>query len=287
MRFSKMHGAGNDFVILDLRDGTPAPTPALCRVLGDRHRGVGCDQILTIEPPRTDGSVASYGIWNSDGTAARQCGNGARCVAAWLVRDDASLGALFQLDSPSGTHAAERLADGQWRIAMGVPMFDPAAIPLHADAPRDVYSAKVDGTEVRFGAVSMGNPHAVVEVDDVAAAPVASLGPALQRSPLFPDSVNVGFAQVIAPDRIRLRVHERGAGETLACGSGACAASVVLMRRGRIGRDVLVELPGGTLRIVWPDEHAPVTMAGPAAFVYEGTLDPAATSTAIQGERTQ
>jgi len=286
MRFSKMHGAGNDFVIVDLRAGTPAPTPALCRVLGDRHRGVGCDQILTIEPPRSAGATASYGIWNSDGSAARQCGNGARCVAAWLARDDASLGARFQLDSPSGTHAVERLEGGQWRVAMGVPAFDPAAIPLRVDAPRDTYSAEAGGTPVRFGAVSMGNPHAVIEVDDVAAAPVASLGPALQRSPLFPDSVNVGFAQVVAPDRIRLRVHERGAGETLACGSGACAAAAVLMRRGRIARDAAVELPGGTLHIAWPDDQSPVTMAGPTAFVFEGTLDPASTPTAIQGEHT-
>ena len=274
MRFSKMHGAGNDFVILDLRAGQPDPTPALCRLLGDRHRGVGCDQILTIGPPRTAGATASYGIWNSDGSPARQCGNGARCVAAWLARDDAGLGPTFQLDSPSGTHAVARLDGGQWRVAMGVPIFDPVAIPLRVVTPDDVYSAEVDGTPVRFGAVSMGNPHAVLEVDDVASAPVGSLGPALQRNALFPDSVNVGFAQVLAPARIRLRVHERGAGETLACGSGACAAAVVLMRRGRIARDAAVELPGGTLRIVWPDDHAAVTMSGPAAFVFEGMLDP-------------
>jgi diaminopimelate epimerase len=275
LRFSKMHGAGNDFVVLDLRDGAPPPTPAQSRALADRHAGVGCDQILTIEPPRSAQALASYRIWNADGGNAAQCGNGARCVAAWLVRDGAAgAGDAFVLDSPSGSHAVERLPDGGgYRIAMGVPEFAPQALPMLGFAgAQDEYALDLDGREVRFGAASMGNPHVLVEVDDVARAPVAALGAALQAHPAFPDSANVGFAQVESRDRIRLRVFERGAGETLACGSGACAAAAILMRRGRIDRDVAVALPGGTLRIGWRDDGAPITMAGPATFVFEGTL---------------
>lgn len=272
IRFSKMHGAGNDFVVLDLRDGGPAPGTALCRALADRHRGVGCDQILTIEPPRSSDAVAAYGIWNADGTSSQQCGNGARCVAAWLVRDGAARGDRFVLDSPSRTHAVDVLGDACYRVAMGVPEFMPARIPLaEFDAAQDAYHVALDGeARVRFGAVSMGNPHAVIEVPAVDDAPVQRIGSALQQSPWFPESVNVGFAQVLSPHRIRLRVFERGVGETLACGSGACAAVAVLVRQGRVGREVAVSLPGGELHIAWPRDDAPVTMAGPAAFVFEG-----------------
>lgn len=274
LRFSKMHGAGNDFVVLDLRNGAPPPDAALARALGDRHKGVGCDQILTIEPPRSAQAVAAYGIWNSDGSAAVQCGNGARAVAAWLVRDGTARGAHFVVDSPAGTHGVDALGDGRYRIAMGVPGFAPAQVPLAGfAAAQDEYRVAVEGREVRFGAVAVGNPHAVVLVDDVATAPVGVLGPALQRSGAFPESVNVGFAQVETRGRIRLRVYERGAGETLACGSGACAAAAVLMRRGLVDREVDVALPGGTLRIGWRDDASPITMAGPAAFVFEGEFD--------------
>jgi diaminopimelate epimerase len=271
LRFSKMHGAGNDFVVLDLRDGAPPPDAALCRALGDRHNGVGCDQILTIEAPRSAGAVAAYGIWNADGSAARQCGNGARCVAAWLVRDGSAPTSGFLVDSPTGLHAVDVLDDERYRIAMGAPEFTPARIPLAGfDATQDRYTLVVDGVALDFGAVSMGNPHALLVVEHVDAAPVAALGPALQRHPAFPDSVNVGFAQVETRARIRLRVYERGVGETLACGSGACAAAAILMRRGVIDRRVAVALPGGELTIEWPRDDAPVTMAGPAAFVFEG-----------------
>ena len=273
-RFSKMHGAGNDFVVIDLRGGAPAPTAELCRLLGDRHFGVGCDQILTIEPPRSPGAVAAYGIWNSDGSAAIQCGNGARAVAAWLVRDGTARGERFVVDSPSGTHGVDVLGDGRYRIAMGVPRFVPAEIPLAGFAQaQDTYALDIGGQPIRFGAVAVGNPHAVVQVEDVALAPAALLGPALQRSGAFPESVNVGFAQVESRDRIRLRVYERGAGETLACGSGACAAAAVMMRRGLVEREVDVVLPGGTLRIGWRDDASPITMAGPARFVFEGEFD--------------
>lgn len=272
LRFSKMHGAGNDFVVLDLRDGAPPPAPHLCRALADRHTGVGCDQILTIEPAAGAGSLASYRIWNADGSASAQCGNGARCVAAWLVRAGATREPRFHLDSPAGTHVVDVLGGGRYRVAMGVPRFDPAQVPMLGVAqPQALYETALDeGEHVRFGAVSMGNPHAVIEVDDVDAAPVRMLGPALQVSPLFPQSANIGFAQVVDRGRIRLRVFERGVGETLACGSGACAAVAVLARRGRVDREVVVALAGGELHIAWPDDAAQVAMTGPTAFVFEG-----------------
>ena len=273
LRFTKMHGAGNDFVVLDLRDGTPPPSPDQCRALSDRHAGVGCDQVLTIEAPTAPGAAARYRVWNADGSEARQCGNGARCIAAWLARDGAVAAADggFVLESPAGTHRALRLGDGRFAVAMGVPRFAPQAVPLAGwNDAQDAYAVEVAGREVRFGAVSMGNPHAVVEVVDVDAAPVAALGPLLQRHPAFPDSANVGFAERVARDRIRLRVFERGAGETLACGSGACAAAAVLMRRGVVDRELAVVLPGGELRVAWPSDAAPVILSGPAAFVFEG-----------------
>ena len=271
LRFSKMHGAGNDFVVLDLRDGTLPPDAALASRLADRHFGVGCDQILTIEAPRSVDAVASYRIWNSDGSASQQCGNGARCVAAWLVRDGVAQGERFRVDSPLATHDVMRLGGDRYSIAMGVPQFDPTKIPLTGFvAAQDRYAIQLDGETVHFGAVSMGNPHALIEVADIETAFVTVLGPALQSSSVFPQSANIGFAQVVARDRLRLRVYERGVGETLACGSGACAAAAILIRRGAIDRQVNISLPGGDLQISWPDDAAEVIMSGPAAFVFEG-----------------
>ncbi|HEY0661401.1 MAG TPA: diaminopimelate epimerase [Lysobacter sp.] len=268
-----MHGAGNDFVVLDLRGGLSPPDAATCRRLADRHTGVGCDQLLTVESPRSAAAVASYRIWNADGSPSQQCGNGARCIAAWLVRDGGVTTAEFLLDSPVGTHAVEHLGGDRYRIAMGVPDFTPARIPLQGfDAAQDEYVLQIRDAMVVFGAVSMGNPHAVIEVDDVDAAPVATIGPLLQSRTAFPQSANVGFAQVDSRGRIRLRVYERGVGETLACGSGACAAAAVLMRRGRVDRELTVALPGGELVIAWPTDDAPMTMAGPTAFAFEGDI---------------
>ena len=274
MRFSKMHGAGNDFVVLDLRGGMPAPTPALCEKMADRHFGIGCDQILTIEPPRQAEAVAAYRIWNADGSASGQCGNGARCIAAWLARaGSAPAAAGFSIESPAGLHPVQHDGAGGFVIDMGAARFAPVDIPLAGvAAAQNEYVLDLDGQTLRFGAASMGNPHAVIEVDAVAAAPVAALGAALQRSSVFPESCNVGFAEVRAPDHIRLRVYERGVGETLACGSGACAAVAVLARRGRVDalRGVAVELPGGTLRVRQDAASGTLLMGGPAAFVFEG-----------------
>ncbi|KRG44266.1 diaminopimelate epimerase [Stenotrophomonas pictorum JCM 9942] len=271
LRFTKMHGAGNDFVVLDLRDGSPPPDTALAARLADRHRGVGCDQILTIEPARSDGAVASYRIWNSDGSSSQQCGNGARCVAAWLVRAGVAQGDEFIIDSPTRSHTVQRLGPDQYAVAMGRPVFAPAQIPLLGfPRAREEYVLSLQGENVRFGTVSMGNPHAVLEVGLIDAAPLERIGPLLQQHASFPESVNVGFAQVMDAGHARLRVYERGVGETLACGSGACAAAVVLMQRGRLRRDAVMSLPGGDLRIQWPADDAEVVMSGPAAFVFDG-----------------
>ena len=272
LRFAKMHGAGNDFVMLDRRGDESPIDPALAIRLADRHTGVGCDQVITIESPRGSEAVAYYGIWNADGSSSRQCGNGARCVAAWLIRDGLAE-ASFVLESPSGPVLAQRRDDGGIAINMGVPDFSAAAIGLDVEDEADPYEWKIEGAPVQFGAVSIGNPHAVIAVDDTAQAPVAHLGAALQNDPTFRDSCNVGFAQVLARDRIRLRVFERGAGETLACGSGACAAVAVLARRGLLDRDVAVELPGGTLRISWDGPGHAIWLAGPTAFVFEGEFN--------------
>src|SRR5687768_9965452 len=196
--FTKMHGAGNDFVLLDCRAGAPLPDAALARALGDRHRGVGFDQLLTIEDATQAGSLARYRIWNADGSPSQQCGNGARCVAAWLARDGAAGSGDFALDSPAGTHAVQPLGADRYRIAMGVPDFAPQAVPLSGfDTAQDEYSIDIDGRDVRFGALSMGNPHAVLEVLDAASAPVETLGPALQRSGALPQSGNIGFVEVV------------------------------------------------------------------------------------------
>ncbi len=269
LRFSKLHGAGNDFVVIDRRDACVPLDPALIHRLCDRHRGVGCDQLLTIEPPRTPGAALAYGIWNTDGSPAGQCGNGARCVAAWARRAGIIDVGEALLDSPSGTVRAHAGDDGTIAIDLQVPEFAPQAIPLNAVAT-DRYQALIDGEPIEFGAVSLGNPHAVIVVDDVSSTDVARIGRALQQDPRFPDRCNVGFAQIVDRGRIRLRVFERGVGETLACGSGACAAVAVLRRRGLLDARVAVELPGGTLQIFWPEAAAPMRMAGPTAFVFEG-----------------
>lgn len=268
--FSKMHGIGNDFVVIDCRERALPLTAAQIARLGDRHVGVGFDQLLTIEPSRDPDCAWRYGIYNRDGSQAGQCGNGVRCVAAWLRRAGALADGLTRLQSPSGAVAVEMLADGRVRVDMGVPQFAPAAIPLREAQTATTYRRRLGAAEIEFGAVSMGNPHAVIEVADVAAAPVADWGPALETHADFPDRANVGFAQVLSPQAIRLRVWERGVGETQACGSGACAAVVALARRGRVGADVAVQLPGGLLQISWAGPGEPVWMTGPAAFVFEG-----------------
>jgi diaminopimelate epimerase len=271
LHVSKMHGAGNDFIVLDLRDAE-APSPELCRALANRHTGIGCDMILGVNTPRSSQAAASYKIWTADGSQSQQCGNGARCIAAWVVRAGIAEGARFALDSPSGTHEVDVLDKQRFRITMCVPEFEPERIPLYGfDNKQDIYEAELDGgISVRFAAVSIGNPHAVIEVDDIDNTPVKLIGQALQNSRVFLPTVNVGFAEILSRDRIKLRVYEYGAGETLACGSGACAAAAVLMQQNRIDRSVSVALPGGDLYVNWPGNNAQIMLTGPTAFVFEG-----------------
>lgn len=274
--FSKMHGIGNDFVIIDMRTSSFEISEELCLQLSDRHIGVGCDQIITIHPAEdAKNCVAKYLIWNSDGSKAQQCGNGARCVAAWLVRDAESQGKplanAFNLQSPTRVHHVQRHADGQYSIEMGKPDFDPAALPYLPEKASPTADALELNNEVyHYSVVSMGNPHAVVDTTDIVNVPVEVLATQLQTSAAFPDSVNVGFAELRSPQAIALRVYERGVGETLACGSGACAAAAVLMQKNMVDRTVNVHLPGGVLTISWPDQDQPMVMTGSATFVFEG-----------------
>ena len=270
LHFSKMHGIGNDFVIVDARQHRLALTVEQIRDLADRHRGVGFDQLLTVEHSPDPDCAFAYGIWNTDGSKAGQCGNGVRCVAAWLARDGALPSGPVRLLSPSGPVDVERLVDGQVRVGMGIPEFEPSMIPLLAEPGDDHYAAVVDGKTLAFDAVSMGNPHAVIVVADVESADVAAIGPALETSALFPGRCNVGFVQVLARDHVRLRVWERGVGETLACGTGACAAIACLRKRDRVDSRVAVDLPGGRLRIEWEGKGHALWMTGPATFTFEG-----------------
>jgi diaminopimelate epimerase len=269
LHFTKMHGIGNDFVVLDCRTQLFALDAAQIARIGDRHIGVGFDQLLTIEPARNPSCLFYYGIYNADGSMSGQCGNGVRCVAAWLKRAGVLGTGAARLESPSGPVAVELLADGRVRVDMGEPRFAPEAIPLTLSSA-DPYALTVGDRRIEFGAVSMGNPHAVVEVADVTAAPLAEIGAALSTNAHFPQSCNVGVVQIVGRAQVKLRVRERGVGETLACGTGACAAVAVLRRRAQVEATVAVDLPGGRLEIRWDGPGHALWMTGPAAFVYEG-----------------
>jgi diaminopimelate epimerase len=273
IRFTKMHGAGNDFVILDRLAGAPFPDAALARRLADRHFGVGCDQIMVIEAALTPEHAFRYRIVNADGSAAGQCGNGARCVAAYL-RDRYGMTDGALLDSPGGPVHVGFGPDGSVELALGQPRLDPAQIPFAAGARQSRYCLELAGQSVEIAALSMGNPHAVMQVEAVDCAAVATLGPAIEHHPCFPDRANVGFVQIIDRSQVRLRVWERGVGETLACGSGACAAVVALRLIDAIDAAVAVDLPGGRLKVRWQGEGEPVYLSGPATLVFEGVFYP-------------
>ena len=269
LRFSKMHG--NDFVVLDCRQRAFPLDAAQIRALADRHTGVGFDQLLSIEPARNPGCAFYYGIWNADGSPSGQCGNGVRCVAAWLHRAGAlALGDSVTIESPSGPVTVRLLGTNEVTVDMGEPVFEPARVPFAAAATADRYEIVVGDERLDIGAVSMGNPHAVVAVNDLADPALQRLGPLLTNHPRFAQGANAGFVQRIDRSRLRLRVHERGAGWTRACGTGACAAMAVLHRRGDVDDSVAVELPGGTLRIDWAGPGHTLWMTGPAAFAFEG-----------------
>ncbi|MBA3563222.1 MAG: diaminopimelate epimerase [Gammaproteobacteria bacterium] len=276
LRFTKMHGLGNDFVIADAPPGSPPPSADTLRRLANRRTGIGFDQLLLLEPPRRPDSEVYYRIFNPDGEEVEQCGNGVRCIARLLSErggTEHAKGETMALDSAGGIVQARIGRDGQISVNMGIPRFAPRDIPFEATTEAYIYTIDVAGTELEIGAVSIGNPHAVLTVPSVDTAPVDRIGPALERHSRFPRRTNVGFMQIIDAEHIRLRVHERGTGETRACGTGACAAVAVGRRHGVLGEEVAVDLPGGRLAIHWEGPGEPIWMTGPAEKSFEGTVD--------------
>lgn len=273
LRFTKMHGLGNDFVVIDGVNQAFVPDAEQIRFLADRRFGVGCDQVLLVERPWAEGADFGYRIFNADGGEVEQCGNGARCFARYVREHGLSAKDRIVVDTRGARLTLEIGADGQVTVDMGVPELEPARIPFEAPAMAPEYALEVAGQTYRIGAVSMGNPHAVLLVDDVDSAPVATLGPLIESHPRFPRRVNAGFMEVVDRSHVRVRVYERGAGETLACGSGACAAVVAGRLQQRLGSEVAVDLRGGRLVISWHGPGQPVTMTGPATTVFEGQME--------------
>jgi diaminopimelate epimerase len=271
--FTKMHGLGNDFVVFDATREPLELDAAQIRLIADRRLGIGCDQVLLVEPPRSPGTDFYYRIYNADGSEVEQCGNGARCFAHFVRSHGLTDKRVIPVGTARGPIELSVMDDGQVRVNMGRPSLDPADLPF--DTPRQAgsYTLRVGDRNMKISAVSMGNPHAVLLVDDVLRAPVESLGPAIESHPAFPQRVNVGFMHIRSADEIDLRVYERGAGETLACGTGACAAVVAGRVRGLLREQVLVHLPGGDLMVSWDGEGQPVWMTGPATEVFEGNIE--------------
>ena len=273
LKFTKMQGLGNDFVVFDATRTPLELSRDQVRHIADRHFGVGCDQILLVEKPHAAGTDFYYRIFNADGGEVEQCGNGARCFVRFVREHGLTDKREIRVGTKSGTIVPRLEADGQVTVDMGTPEFEPARIPFDAPRRSPTYSLDVNGRKIEISALAIGNPHAVQLVTDVDAAPVQSEGAALESHARFPQRVNAGYMQVIARDRIRLRVYERGAGETLACGSGACAAVVAGIVRGVLDKRVTVATRGGDLSILWEGEGRPVMMTGPAVTVFEGEIE--------------
>ena len=280
LQFSKMHGAGNDFVVIDATREPFALSAAQLRRLADRHFGVGADQILVVEPPPAADVDFRYRIFNADGGEVEQCGNGARCFAVFVRRQGLSQKQTIRVQTAAGVIAPMLQDDGRVQVDMGAPRFAPAQIPFDPSGlqPQVEHGAErwpllLDEQPLLLSLVSMGNPHAVLRVDDVERAPVADWGPRIEHHPRFPQRVNAGFMQVLSPSHIRLRVWERGAGETLACGTGACAAVVAGLRQGWLRGAVDVDTRGGRLTIAWAGGDAPVLMSGPAEHVFDASIE--------------
>ena len=273
VRFAKMHGQGNDFVVLDGVRQALDLTAAQARALADRHFGVGCDQVLVVERARESNNDFRYRIFNADGGEVEQCGNGARCFARFVLDEGLTTKREIRVETASGVIRPRIEASGEVTVDMGAPRFAPRDVPFLADEARLVYPLTVAGATVEVSVLSMGNPHAVQVVEDVERAPVATQGPLIERHPSFPNRVNAGYLQPVSRDHVRLRVWERGAGETLACGTGACAAVVAGIRRGILDETVRVTTRGGDLTIRWPGGAGPVMMTGNAVRVFAGEID--------------
>lgn len=271
--FTKMHGLGNDFIVFEAPAGGALPTAEQWRKLSARHTGIGFDQALVIEKPRRPDTAVFYRIFNADGLEVEQCGNGARCIAALLNRRGRASGGEVAMGSPGGLIRARVLTPNTISVDMGVPNFDPQSLPFDAPSEADRYPLQVADAEVNIGAVSVGNPHAVLTVAAVDTAPVEQLGPAIESHRRFPRRVNVGFMEIVDRKHLRLRVYERGAGETLACGTGACAAVAIGRRHGLLDSEVKVRLRGGELSVNWPGPGEHIWMTGPAEVAFEGRVE--------------
>jgi diaminopimelate epimerase len=272
LNFTKMHGLGNDFVVIDAYTQPVNLTATQIRRIADRHFGIGCDQLLLVERPTNDADFR-YRIFNADGGEVEQCGNGARCFVRFVHDKGLSSKREIRVQTAGGNISPRLEADDLVTVNMGAPRFAPEQIPFQAEHETSVYKLEVGGETVTIAALSMGNPHAVQVVGDIDTAPVKSQGPLIEAHPRFPQRVNAGFMQIIDAHAIRLRVYERGSGETLACGTGACAAVVAGIRLGQLQSPVRVHTHGGELDIRWDGGDAPVWMTGPAVTVFEGELD--------------
>ncbi len=273
LAFTKMQGLGNDFIVIDAVRQSVSLEAELIRRLADRHFGIGCDQVLVVEPARGSDADFRYRIFNADGSEVSQCGNGARCFARFVNEKGLTDQRSIRVETRAGQLVLNLVAGNEVLVDMGIPHHAPDQIPLNAATEADLYPLDLEGRRIEFAAVSMGNPHAVLQVASVDQAPVETLGPLLESHPVFPERVNVGFLEVLDRHHVRLRVYERGSGETLACGSGACAAAVVGIEQGLLDSPVDVELPGGHLIINWHGRGFPVMMQGPAVTVFEGEID--------------
>lgn len=273
LNFTKMQGAGNDFVVIDSYTQPVSLSTDQIKYIANRFFGVGCDQLLMVEKTTTPNVDFRYRIFNADGGEVEQCGNGARCFVRFVVEKGLTQKREISVETASGVISLKLQEDGQVTVNMGAPRFSPAQIPFDAAAQQTLYPLALAHAEIQVSAVSMGNPHAVTVVNDVNTAPVAEYGPQIESHPRFPQRVNAGFMQVLNPHEINLRVYERGSGETLACGTGACAAAVSGMQLGLLSSPVVVNTRGGQLTIAWAGEQAPVMMTGPAEIVFEGEIN--------------
>lgn len=273
IRFTKMHGLGNDFIVFDAIHQPIQLNRNIIRRLSDRHMGIGCDQLLLVEKAQAATADFRYRIFNADGEEVEQCGNGARCFARFVLDKGLTSKKTIVVETMSGLIHLSIQSDGQVSVDMGHPRFKPCEIPYKVDEEALFYLLPLDEKQCEIGAVSMGNPHAILKVEKLDSHMIGRIGPQIEKHPLFPNRVNVGFMKILTPDHIQLRVYERGAGETLACGSGACAAVAYGRRRGWLDKSVKVDLPGGQLLIEWPEKTGSIIMTGPVATTFEGTID--------------
>ena len=273
LKFSKMHGLGNDFIVIDAINQAFVPEPERIRAWAQRHTGIGFDQLLVVEKAESEAAAFKYRIFNADGSEVEQCGNGARCFARFVREQNLTDLDVITVETSSGLIQLEMLDDSRVRVNMGIPQFEPRVIPLATETRADQYSLDIDGQSIQFSALAIGNPHIVIQVDDLAGADVETLGPLLEAHPFFPQRVNVGFMQVIDRGHFKLRVFERGVGETKACGSGACAAFIAGQRLGLLDTQAQAHLYGGDLNLEWQGEGNPVMMTGETVMAFQGEIN--------------